>query len=62
LIIEDIVTQHAEAAFLWHLRNIAISRPDYNLKDLTELDDRVDAHLDGLRRSRQQGGKYVKNR
>jgi len=50
LIIEDIVKQHAEdAAFLWHLRNKAVSRPDYDLKDLAELDGRVEAHLDGLR-------------
>jgi hypothetical protein len=50
LIIEDIVTQHAEeAAFLWLLRDIAVYAPHYSLADLSELDDRVEAHLDGLR-------------
>lgn len=49
-IIASIVSQHAEeAAFLWLLRNAAIAAPHYSLKDLVELDDRVEAHLDGLR-------------
>lgn len=46
----EIVEQHAEeAAFLWLLRNEATHAPDYDLDDLAELDERVDAHLDGLR-------------
>lgn len=46
----EIVDQHAEeAAFLWLLRNDATSAPNYDLADLAELDERVDAHLDGLR-------------
>jgi uncharacterized protein (TIGR02270 family) len=50
LIIEHIVTQRAEeAAFLWLLRDIAVCAPHYLLADLSELDDRVEAHLDGLR-------------
>lgn len=49
-VIEHIVQQHAEeAAFLWHLRDAAVHAPHYNLKDLARLDDRVEAHLDGLR-------------
>ncbi len=49
-IIEDIVTQHAEeAAFLWLLRDAAVRQPHYDLSDLAELDERVEAHLDGLR-------------
>jgi uncharacterized protein (TIGR02270 family) len=49
-IIPDIVTQHAEdAAFLWLLRNAAVDAPHYSLDDLAELDDRIEAHLDGLR-------------
>jgi uncharacterized protein (TIGR02270 family) len=49
-IIESIVSEHAEeAAFLWLLRNAAIAAPHYSLKDLAELDDRVEAHIDGLR-------------
>jgi uncharacterized protein (TIGR02270 family) len=50
VIIKDIVTQHAEeAAFLWLLRDAAVHQPHYDLRDLAELDDRVEAHLDGLR-------------
>ena len=50
MIIEDIITQHAEdAAFLWLLRDSAVHEPHYDLKDLAELDNRVEAHLDGLR-------------
>jgi uncharacterized protein (TIGR02270 family) len=46
----EIVAQHAEeAAFLWLLRNEATHAPNYDLHDLAELDERVDAHLDGLR-------------
>lgn len=50
LIIPHIIDQHAEeAAFLWLLRSNAVSAPHYDLQDLTKLDDRVEAHLDGLR-------------
>jgi uncharacterized protein (TIGR02270 family) len=45
-----IVDQHAsEAAFLWLLRDAAVRAPHYALKDLARLDERVEAHLDGLR-------------
>lgn len=50
MIIADIVSQHVEeAAFLWLLRSSAIRQPHYALKDLAKLDERVEAHLDGLR-------------
>ncbi len=49
-VIPTIIEQHAEeAAFLWLLRDAAIRAPHYSLKDLTHLDDRVEAHIDGLR-------------
>ena len=49
-IIENIVSQHAEeAAFLWLLRDGAVYEPHYSLAELAELDDRLEAHLDGLR-------------
>ncbi len=48
--IVEIVEQHAEeAAFLWLLRAVATSSPHYLLADLARLDNRVEAHLDGLR-------------
>jgi len=50
MIIVEIVSQHVEeAAFLWLLRSNAIRQPHYALKDLAKLDDRVEAHVDGLR-------------
>lgn len=49
-IIKSIIEQHAEeAAFLWLQRDFAVAEPHYSLKDLSHLDDRVEAHVDGLR-------------
>ena len=46
----EVVTQHAEdAAFLWLSWDRAIRAPNYNLKDLLRLDERVEANIDGLR-------------
>jgi len=46
----EVVAQHAEdAAFLWFSRNRAIRAPNYCLKDLARLDQRVEANVDGLR-------------
>lgn len=57
-IIPVIVEQHAEeSSFLWILRNYAVHAPHYKLKDLARLDDRVEAHLDGLRIAGQEGWK-----
>ncbi len=48
--IQDILEQHAEeAAFLWILRDAAAAAPHYRRADLDDLDERIDAHLDGLR-------------
>lgn len=48
--IAPVVEQHAEeAAFLWLTRANAVGAPHYSLADLAKLDDRVEAHLDGLR-------------
>jgi uncharacterized protein (TIGR02270 family) len=48
-IISAIVEQHAEeAAFLWLLRDRAVRAPHYRPDDLKRLDNRVEAHLDGL--------------
>lgn len=41
---------HAEeASFLAILRDYALRAPHYDLDDLGKLEDRIDAHLDGLR-------------
>ncbi len=48
--LNNIISQHAEeAAFLWHQRDAAVHQPHYDLEDLAELDERIEAHLDGLR-------------
>ena len=48
-VIQEIIEQHAEeAAFLWTTRDRAVLSPSYYLKDLSALDERIEAHLDGL--------------
>jgi uncharacterized protein (TIGR02270 family) len=47
---KDIAEEHArQASFLWTLRDRAVARAGYDLARLAELDQRLDAHLDGLR-------------
>ncbi len=47
---KDIAEEHArQASFLWVLRDRAVARAGYDLARLAELDQRLDAHLDGLR-------------
>jgi uncharacterized protein (TIGR02270 family) len=51
-----VVTQHAEdASFLWLLRHAALSQPRFSLADLSDLDNRVEANLDGLRIAGESG-------
>jgi uncharacterized protein (TIGR02270 family) len=59
--IPHIIDQHAEeAAFLWLLRSNAVSDSHFDLEDLSELDDRVEAHIDGLRVSGDYGWEVCK--
>jgi len=61
MIIKPIVEQHAEeATFLWLQRDLAIGAPHFNLKGLAQLDDRVEAHVDGLRISGEAGWEMCK--
>src|SRR5579872_3724485 len=54
--IPSVLARHAEeAAFLWLLRDRAVRSPQYNLRSLSELDQRVEAHLDGLRVAGEHG-------
>ena len=47
--IELILHQHVdEASFLAGLRDYAVRAPHYDLKHLATLDNRIEAHLDGL--------------
>lgn len=48
--LDAIVDQHnEEAAFLALLRDYAVRAPHYDLQHLATLDNRIEAHLDGLR-------------
>ena len=61
IVLEPIIIQHREeAAFLWLLRDAAVHAPHYSLPDLAELDDRVEAHLDGLRIAGEAGWEICK--
>lgn len=47
--IATLLDQHAEeAAFLAGLRSYAVGAPHYDLEHLSDLDERIEAHLDGL--------------
>ncbi len=59
--IARIVIQHAEeAAFLWLLRNDGIKAANQRLSDLAELDNRIEAHVDGLRVADEFGWEIAK--
>ena len=59
-IVHEVVIQHAEeASFLWLLRHAAVSQPHYSLADLSKLDNRAEAHLDGLRIAGESGWKVI---
>ncbi|WWZ11152.1 TIGR02270 family protein [Pseudomonas chlororaphis] len=46
----QVIDQHADgASFLGKLRDYAVRAPHYDLQHLTTLDNRIEAHVDGLR-------------
>lgn len=50
MVLTDIIEHHArDVAFLWETRDVAVRSPAFDLEALGKLDDRLDAHLDGLR-------------
>lgn len=52
----DVVEEHAsEAAFLWSLRDGTVRSPACDLGSLGRLDERLEAHLDGLRIAGEEG-------
>jgi uncharacterized protein (TIGR02270 family) len=60
-VLPAVLSQHAEdAAFNWVLRDLAVHEAHYSLRDLADLDDRVEAHLDGLRIAGDMGWEILK--
>ena len=60
MVVPVVLSQHAEeAAFLWLLRDSAVRAPHYYLKDVAKLDDRAEAHLDGLRIGAEAGWEAI---
>ncbi len=61
MMLEDVIEEHAEeAAFLWQQRDMAVRAPDFDLSDLMEWDERLEAHLDGLRIAGEAGWRIGK--
>lgn len=61
-IFHTIYSRYAEEiAFLWIQRDAAVTEPHYSLVDLTKLDNRVEAHLDGLRIAGEPGIQICKD-
>ncbi|WP_437585662.1 TIGR02270 family protein [Sorangium sp. So ce1000] len=57
----EIFEQHAsEAAFLWSYRDAAAVDPLYDVQSLGELDERLEAHVDGLRLAGDAGWEICK--
>jgi uncharacterized protein (TIGR02270 family) len=51
-----IIEQHVnESSFNWLLRSISVGDPHFDLSDLTDLDERMEANVDGLRTAGDEG-------
>ena len=56
--LDSIVEQHVEeATFLWTQRDNAVHAPNYSPQQFTDLDERLEAHIDGLRVAGEEGVK-----
>jgi uncharacterized protein (TIGR02270 family) len=60
--LEAVVSQHAsEIVFLWELREVAVCQPHYSMSDLAKLDERINAHIDGVRVAGEAGWEICKD-
>ena len=58
--IPAIIEQHVmEAAFVWFLRGHAVTLPNHTLVTLSQIDNRLEAHLDGLRVAGEPGWEII---
>ncbi|SCX77908.1 TIGR02270 family protein [Nitrosospira sp. Nsp13] len=56
----SVVAEHIEeASFLWLQRTHAVSAPNYSPQQLADLDERLAAHIDGLRVAGDEGWKLT---
>ncbi len=54
--ISAIISQHAEeAALCWSWRDRGATQPHYLLSDVVNVDNQLDAHIDGLRVAGDEG-------
>ncbi len=61
--ISEVLSQHVDqSTFLWRLRSTAVTSPLYAQADLAKLDQRVDAHIDGLRIAGKEGWQLGKRK
>jgi len=59
-VIEAVLMEHAEeAAFVWLQRRSAVHAPNYSRQQFAELDERLAAHIDGLRVARADGWAFA---
>lgn len=59
-VIQTLVDRHMEdAAFLWLQRDSATYEPHYDLDDLVELEEQLEAHLDGLKVAAEKGAQLI---
>jgi uncharacterized protein (TIGR02270 family) len=56
----EVVSEHAdEASFLWLQRASAVHAPNYSPQQFADLDERLAAHIDGLRVAGEEGWKHA---
>ena len=60
IVLPAVIEQHSdEASYLWLIRNRLVYAPHAGLAELTQHDERIEAHLDGLRLADEAGWKII---